>query len=90
MKGTPYQRTFEPIPGVQARFVEAGHILGSASIVLDIEEKGRKLRLWFSGDIGRPLLPLVRDPVLPEKADYLLMESTYGDMNHPSPDQAYA
>jgi metallo-beta-lactamase family protein len=90
MKGTPYQHTFEPIPGVQARFVEAGHILGSASIVLDIEEKGRKLRLWFSGDVGRPLLPLVRDPVLPEKADTLLMESTYGDMNHPSPEKAYA
>jgi metallo-beta-lactamase family protein len=90
MKGTPYQHTFEPIPGVHARFVEAGHILGSASLVLDIEEKGRKLRLWFSGDIGRPLLPLVRDPVLPEKADILLMESTYGDMNHPSPEQAYA
>jgi metallo-beta-lactamase family protein len=90
MKGTPYQHTFEPIPGVQARFVEAGHILGSASLVLDIEEKGRKLRLWFSGDVGRPLLPLVRDPVLPEKADTLLMESTYGDMNHPSPEKAYA
>ena len=44
---------FEPIPGVIARFIEAGHILGSAAISLEIEEKGRKIRFWFSGDIGR-------------------------------------
>jgi metallo-beta-lactamase family protein len=84
-----YEQTFEAAPGVTARFVEAGHILGSAAVVLDIEENGRKLRLWFSGDIGRRKLPLLRDPVLPEGADYMIMESTYGDKPHRDPDAAY-
>lgn len=84
-----YDKPFEPIPGVQATFVEAGHILGSTAIVLDIEEKGRKFRFWFSGDIGRPELPLIKDPVLPSNVDYLLMECTYGDRLHPSTSQAY-
>ncbi|MGH2581425.1 MAG: MBL fold metallo-hydrolase, partial [Anaerolineales bacterium] len=83
-----YEKPFEVIRGVQATFVEAGHILGSTAIVLDIEEKNRKLRLWFSGDVGRPELALIRDPVLPKDADVLLMESTYGDRNHPSPVEA--
>ena len=48
-----YDQEFEPVPGVTAHLVDAGHILGSASVVLDIEENGRKFRLWFSGDIGR-------------------------------------
>ncbi|MEX2161814.1 MAG: MBL fold metallo-hydrolase [Anaerolineales bacterium] len=84
-----YDQTFEVVPGVQATFVEAGHILGSAAIVLDIEEQGRKQRLWFSGDVGRSELALIRDPVLPTGADTLLMECTYGDRLHPSPDLAY-
>ncbi|MEW6178700.1 MAG: MBL fold metallo-hydrolase [Chloroflexota bacterium] len=85
----PYSQPFEPVKGVIARFVEAGHILGSAAVVLDIEEKGRKTRLWFSGDIGRERLPLMRDPVLPENADLLIMECTYGDKAHRDPEQAY-
>ena len=48
-------------------------------------EKGRKVRFWFSGDIGRHKLPLLRDPVLPDEADYLLMEFTYGDKPHRDP-----
>lgn len=84
-----YNEQFEVVPGVIAKYVEAGHILGSAGIVLDIEEDGRKLRLWFSGDIGRLKLPLLRDPVLPENADYLLMECTYGDKTHRDPEDAY-
>lgn len=83
--GMEYQETFEPIPGVVAHFVEAGHILGSAAVVLDIEENGRKFRLWFSGDIGRRDMPLLRDPVLPSNADFLLMECTYGDKSHRDP-----
>jgi metallo-beta-lactamase family protein len=80
---------FEVVPGVVARFIEAGHILGSAAIVLEIEEKdGEKKRLWFSGDIGRPNMPLLEDPILPTDADYLIMESTYGDKSHASYDQA--
>jgi len=84
-----YDQPFEPIPGVTVSLVEAGHILGSAAVVLDIEEKGRKVRLWFSGDIGRPPLPLMRDPVLPQNADYLMMECTYGDKPHRHPEEAY-
>jgi metallo-beta-lactamase family protein len=84
-----YDETFEPIPGVQAKLVDAGHILGSAAVVLDIEEAGRKFRLWFSGDIGRRNLPLVRDPILPEAADYMIMECTYGDKPHREPELAY-
>jgi len=88
-QGVDYDQPFEPAPGVVARLVEAGHILGSAAVRLDIEEKGHKLRLWFSGDIGRRNLPLVRDPALPEAADALIMECTYGDKPHREPEQAY-
>jgi len=84
-----YNQPFEPVAGVVARFIEAGHILGSAAISLEIEEKGRKIRFWFSGDIGRYKLPLLRDPILPDTADFLLMESTYGDKRHNDPSQAF-
>jgi metallo-beta-lactamase family protein len=84
-----YGQPFEPIPGVTARLVDAGHILGSAAVVLEIEEKGRKLRLWFSGDIGRRNLPLLRDPILPDRADMMIMECTYGDKPHREPQEAY-
>ncbi|HRJ57936.1 MAG TPA: MBL fold metallo-hydrolase [Anaerolineales bacterium] len=87
--GVDYEQAFEPIPGVIARFHEAGHILGSASVSLEIEEKGRKIRFWFSGDIGRYNLPLLRDPVLPTHADYMIMESTYGDKSHSNPELAF-
>jgi metallo-beta-lactamase family protein len=85
-----YDEPFEPVPGVEARIVDAGHILGSGAVVLDIDEHGHKIRLWFSGDIGRRKLPLIRDPVLPDWTDYLIMECTYGDQPHPDPDLAYA
>jgi metallo-beta-lactamase family protein len=84
-----YSQPFEPVPGIIARFIEAGHILGSAAIALEIEEKGRKIRFWFSGDIGRYKLPLLRDPILPSDVDYLLMECTYGDKPHNDPTQAF-
>jgi metallo-beta-lactamase family protein len=84
-----YDTPFEPVSGVTARLVEAGHILGSAAIVLDIAENGRTVRFWFSGDIGRHHLPLLREPVLPETPNYLMMECTYGDKPHRDPEQAY-
>lgn len=87
--GKHYEEAFEPIPGVVARFHEAGHILGSASVSLEIEEKGRKVRFWFSGDIGRFKLPLLRDPILPTETDYMIMESTYGDKKHDHPELAF-
>jgi metallo-beta-lactamase family protein len=84
-----YEQAFEPVAGVQAHYVEAGHILGSAAVVLDIEENGRKQRLWFSGDIGRRNLPLLRDPVLPQGAEVMIMECTYGDRPHDDPQKAF-
>ena len=84
-----YGVIFDPVPGVRAKFVEAGHILGSAAVVLDIEEEGRVKRLWFSGDIGRRGLPLLEDPVLPHNSHYLLMECTYGDKVHDDPQEAF-
>ncbi len=88
-KGVDYGEAFEPIPGVVARLYEAGHILGSAGVSLEIEEKGRKTRLWFSGDIGRYRMPLLRDPILPDAVDYMIMESTYGDKSHSNPENAF-
>lgn len=85
-----YDKWFQPVDGVTARLVEAGHVLGSASIEMEVEEKGgKKSRLWFSGDIGRQNLPILRDPVLPKDVDYLIMESTYGDKVHRDPEQAH-
>jgi metallo-beta-lactamase family protein len=89
LREVPYERSFEPVPGVVARLVDAGHILGSAAVVLDIDDHGRKLRLWFSGDIGRRGLPLIKDPILPEQPDYMIMESTYGDKIHRDPQRAF-
>jgi metallo-beta-lactamase family protein len=85
------EKPFQPVPGVTARLIEAGHILGSAAILLDLEEGDKKVRLWFSGDIGRPNQPLLRDPVLPAgyDVDYLVMECTYGDRPHDDMNQAY-
>jgi metallo-beta-lactamase family protein len=87
--GVEYARPFEPLPGVQATLIEAGHILGSAGIQLELEEKGHQVRLMFSGDIGRNDVPLLRDPILPDDVDYLIMECTYGDRSHHPPSQAY-
>ncbi len=86
-----YEAKFQPVKGVTAQFLEAGHILGSAAVLLELEENSRKVRLWFSGDIGRPGLPLLRDPVLPGgfDVDYLLMECTYGDRPHDDVNEAY-
>jgi len=84
-----YNTPFEVVPGVTAELVDAGHILGSAGIILDIEEKGKRSRVMFSGDIGRRDLPILRDPVLPQDVDVLIMECTYGDKLHDEPDKAY-
>jgi metallo-beta-lactamase family protein len=84
-----YSQLTEILPGITAEFVEAGHILGSAAIRLEVQEKGRKTRFWFSGDIGRYQLPILRDPVLPYETDYVMMECTYGDSPHDDPMKAY-
>ena len=88
-RSVEYDDPIEIAEGVRATFMDAGHILGSAGIALDIKEANRKFRVWFSGDVGRREIPILRDPVLPINADYLIMESTYGDKSHRSPSDAY-
>ena len=88
MIGVPYGREFNVTPGIRAAFLDAGHILGSASVVLDCREDGAKRRLIFSGDIGRWGLPIIRDPVIPSGADAVIMESTYGNRVHDPPEDA--
>ena len=82
MIGVPYRRWVDVCPGVRACFTEAGHILGSASVMLEAEEHGRLTRLVFSGDVGRAGLPIIRDPEPPEGAHAVILESTYGDRDH--------
>ena len=79
-----YQERFEAAPGIEARFVDAGHVIGSASIELTVQENGRKKVVVFSGDLGPRGAPLISDPVPFENADAVIMESTYGDRNHRS------
>ncbi|MDY0397734.1 MAG: MBL fold metallo-hydrolase [Desulfuromonas thiophila] len=84
--GLNYQRLHELFPGIRLTLVDAGHMLGSAHVILDIDDRdtGKIQRLVFSGDIGRPDIPIIRDPQpLREGADILIMESTYGDRLHP-------
>lgn len=91
MIGLPLNRPKEILPGVRLTFVEAGHILGSASVVLECEEQGKTTRLVFSADVGRKGLPIIRDPVPPTGgADAIIMESTYGNRDHPSVSDAKA
>jgi len=81
--GIPYDTPFAPLPGLQATLVEAGHILGSAQVHLDVPDGATTTRrLVFSGDLGRKDLPILRDPAPIDRADYLFMESTYGDRVH--------
>ena len=81
----PYDRSFELFPGISLRFLEAGHILGSSQVELTIREKGHDRVLLFSGDLGRPGRPILRDPDFSSRADILLLESTYGGRNHEEP-----
>src|SRR5687767_1374698 len=90
MVGVPYNKPFDVVPGLRASYVDAGHILGSASVILDCTENGKTKRLVFSGDIGRSGLAIIRDPVPPEGADALIMESTYGNRDHESVEGARA
>lgn len=70
--------------GISARFLDAGHILGSALVLLDVDDGRLQRRMLFSGDLGNPNRPIVRDPMPAPAADYVVMESTYGDRPHRS------
>ena len=80
--GCPYEQEIIPAPGIRVRFIDAGHLLGSASIELTITEDENEKTIVFSGDIGNLNQPLIRDPQYLHKADYVVMESTYGDRSH--------
>lgn len=80
--GIPYHTPHQIAPGITLTFIDAGHVLGSAISILDIEDEGKKIRLAFSGDLGRKHLPILRSPEIPVNVNCLLMESTYGDRLH--------
>ena len=80
-----YDERFTLFDGIAARFVDAGHLLGSSSIELWISEEGETRKLVFSGDLGNVDQPLLRDATLIDEADYVVMESTYGDRVHKRP-----
>ena len=78
----PYDKKIELCEGIQVRFTDIGHLLGSASIEVWATEEGQTRKLVFSGDIGNKNQPILRDPVKTKSADYVIMESTYGDRLH--------
>jgi len=87
MVGHEYHETFEVVPGVRVRFLDAGHILGAAMVVLDVDDGGGSMRIAFTGDHGRKDLPILRDHETLPPSDVLITEATYGDRLHePNPD----
>ena len=89
-----YGKALDIAPGIRATFSDAGHILGSASILLELEENSSQHRVIFSGDLGYSGRALLRDPATPPRADVVLMETTYGDRLHkklkPSVEELYS
>lgn len=77
-----YGETVEIFDGIKITFSDAGHLLGSASILFELTENGKTTRLLFSGDLGNVDRPLIDDPSMPPEADYVVIESTYGDRLH--------
>ena len=77
-----YNQSLELAPGIKTTFLDAGHILGSASILLELEESGHSHRILFSGDLGYSGRAILRDPAIPPKVDSVVMETTYGDRLH--------
>lgn len=87
--GFPYGEKREIAPGIQVQFTDAGHLLGSSSVEVWLNEDGEERKIVFSGDIGNLNQPLIRDPEYIKEADYVVMESTYGDRSHDAvPDYA--
>lgn len=77
-----YHAPVQVIAGVRLTLLDAGHVLGSAICCLDVEEAYKKRRIVYTGDLGRPGVPILRDPQIPHGAEALIMESTYGDRMH--------
>jgi metallo-beta-lactamase family protein len=89
-----YDRSLALEGGLTVRFIDAGHILGSAAVEVELDADGPRRRILFSGDQGGPGHPILRDPSLPRAADFVVIESTYGDRRHrplaESVDELYA
>ena len=83
--GINYHQSYEVAPGINLTFYDAGHILGSALVHLTIREKDKTVSLAFSGDLGRPNLPILKDPERIPDVDYFICESTYGGRTHENP-----
>lgn len=81
----PYNKWFRINEDVEVLFRDAGHILGSASVTLRIQENGQTKHFGFTGDVGRPNRPILRDPQMMPEVDYLICESTYGGKDHEAP-----
>ena len=81
----PYSEVTEISEGIKVRFIDAGHLLGSSSIEIWLTENGEERKIVFSGDIGNLDQPLIRDPQYITEADYVVMESTYGNRRHDKP-----
>ena len=81
-KTADYDRPLRLAPGITVTFIDAGHILGSASIFLELEENGKRRTILFSGDLGNCGHPILRDPATPPNVDVVIMETTYGDRLH--------
>ena len=81
-RSAQYNQPLEITPGIQATFIDAGHILGSASIVLGVEHKGQQRKILFSGDLGYSNRAIIKDPSTPPHVDIVVMETTYGDRLH--------
>jgi len=90
MQGVNYHQEFELLPGITVCFYDAGHILGSAVTYLKIIENGKLIELGFSGDLGRPNMPILCDPEIIPDVDYFICESTYGGRFHEDFDMSEA
>ncbi|MBI3332171.1 MBL fold metallo-hydrolase [Candidatus Peregrinibacteria bacterium] len=81
-KGMNYGDWFEPAKGFKVQFLDAGHIIGAAMLVMEVTENGKMRRIGFSGDLGRATLPIIRDPAAMPSVETLICESTYGNKKH--------
>ncbi len=88
LQGKNYNEWFQVVEGVRVMFLEAGHILGAAMLVIEVTENGTKRMIGFSADLGRSHLPIIRDPAAMPPVEVLICESTYGNRAHSEIEQA--
>jgi metallo-beta-lactamase family protein len=81
-KGRNYGEMFDVVPGLRVTFLDAGHIVGAAEVLMEVTEDGKKRSIGFSGDLGRSTLPIIRDPTPMPPVEALICESTYGNRRH--------